>query len=299
MEVNINTILVINGGSSSIKFALYEMEEPLRCLWQGAIQGIGSKNTQLKVKKNEAQADTTIPVQATSFSDVATFLIDWLETQQEFNSIRAIGHRIVHGMTHTEPEHITAELLEELNEISVFAPEHLPGEIKLIELFQRRYSELMQIACFDTAFHTTMPVVAKLLPIPRKLYEMGIQRYGFHGLSYAYLMEALSEAAGHKAALEKVIIAHLGNGASLAAIKDGKSIDTSMGFTPSAGIPMGTRTGDLDPGIAWYLMEIQKLNAEEHRILLEAKIAQDEQQKIDQERAEINRVLKEIFKGKN
>ncbi|HEY4875314.1 MAG TPA: acetate/propionate family kinase, partial [Puia sp.] len=127
---------------------------------------------------------------------------------------------------------------------------------------------LSQVACFDTAFHTSMPTVAKLLPIPRKYFSKGIQRYGFHGLSYSYLMEELHKLIGNKVDKEKIILAHLGNGASLAAIKEGKSIDTSMGFTPTSGIPMSTRTGDLDPGVAWYLMQEGKMSAKQFNQLI-------------------------------
>jgi acetate kinase len=145
-------------------------------------------------------------------------------------------------------------LLDELRHISPYDPDHLPLEVGLIEAFRQHHPELPQVACFDTAFHRKMPRVAQLLPIPRRFEAMGIQRYGFHGLSYAYLVEELARVAGTKAARGRVILAHLGNGASLAAVRDGRSIDTSMGFTPAAGIPMGTRPGDLDPGVAWFMM---------------------------------------------
>jgi acetate kinase len=171
-------------------------------------------------------------------------------------------------MQHTEPEKITPGLLDDLKKISSYDPEHLPEEIKLIEVFSRHYASLAQIACFDTSFHTSMPKVAKSLSIPRRYFDMGIRRYGFHGLSYSYLMEELDKATSSKASKEKIILAHLGNGASLAAIKDGKSIDTSMSFTPTAGIPMSTRTGDLDPGVAWYLIQEEKLSAKQFNHLI-------------------------------
>jgi acetate kinase len=150
-----------------------------------------------------------------------------------------------------------------LKHISAYDPEHLPEEIRLVELFLKRYPAIPQIACFDTSFHTSMPAIAKMLSIPRRYYDMGIQRYGFHGLSYSYLMEELKHAAGDNAGRGKVILAHLGNGASLAAVKDGKSIDTSMGFTPTSGLMMGSRTGDLDPGVARYLIATEKLTSEQ------------------------------------
>ena len=171
-------------------------------------------------------------------------------------------------MKHTEPERITQELLDELHRIRPYDPDHLPREIELIEAFQRRHPQLPQVACFDTAFHRTMPRVARMLPIPRRFDAKGVERYGFHGLSYAYLMEELARVAGTKAAHGRVVLAHLGNGASLAAVRDGKSIDTSMGFTPTAGLVMGTRTGDLDPGVAWYLMQTENLTPKQFSNLI-------------------------------
>ena len=152
-------------------------------------------------------------------------------------------------------------MIEELQRLSPFDPDHLPEEILLTEAFHRRFPELPQVACFDTAFHHDMPRVAQLLPIPRRYEAQGVRRYGFHGLSYAFLMEELARVAGPEAARGRVILAHLGNGASLAAVRDGKSIDTSMSFTPTAGVPMSTRSGDLDPGLVWYLARTEKMGA--------------------------------------
>ena len=261
-------ILTINGGSSSIKFSLYRIDEPLKQLFSGEIENIGTKKSILNFNNNKDQQKNSFDIEAADHDEAANHLIDWLEKQEQFDSVKAIGHRIVHGMKHTQPELVTDDLLNELKKISAFDPEHLPEEIKLIEVFKKRYPELKQIACFDTSFHTSMPVVAKLLTIPRRYYEMGIQRYGFHGLSYAYLMEELKRVAGEETAKGKIILAHLGSGASLAAVKDGKSVDTSMGFTPTSGLPMGTRTGDLDPGVAWYLMQHEKLTPKEFNHLI-------------------------------
>ena len=188
------------------------------------------------------------------------FLLDWLEAQPVFASVKAVGHRVVHGMKHSEPERVTPKLLAELRRITPYDPDHLPREIELIEAFSRRHPKLPQVACFDTAFHRTMPRVARLLPIPRRYAAKGVERYGFHGLSYAYLMEELGRL-DPAAAKGRVILAHLGNGASLAAVRDGKSIDTSMGFTPTAGLVMSTRTGDLDPGLVYYLARTERMTA--------------------------------------
>ena len=178
--------------------------------------------------------------------------MDWIEERSGRDTLTAVGHRVVHGgPKYSEPQRITAELIEELRRLSPFDPEHLPEEILLTEAFQRRFPDLPQVACFDTAFHHDLPRVARLLPIPRRYEAQGVRRYGFHGLSYAFLMEELARLAGAEAAQGRVILAHLGNGASLAAVRDGKCIDTSMGFTPASGVPMGTRSGDLDPGLVW------------------------------------------------
>jgi acetate kinase len=261
-------ILAINGGSSSIKFALFKAGNSLKQLFNGAIENIGTQKATLNFSNTIDQQKNSIDIEAADHDQAANHLIEWLEKQEHFDSIKAIGHRIVHGMDHTEPELVTDDLLNELKKISAFDPEHLPEEIKLIEVFKKRHPAIKQIACFDTSFHTSMPVVAKLLSIPRRYFEMGVQRYGFHGLSYAYLVEELKRVAGEEAAKGKIILAHLGSGASLAAVKHGKSLDTSMGFTPTSGLPMGTRTGDLDPGVAWYLMQCEKLGPKKFNHLI-------------------------------
>ena len=268
MESIKSSVLTINGGSSSIKFSLYQIEESLTQLFSGEIESIGTKNAKLNFNNTNTDQKESINISVSNYEDAANFLIDWLQKKYSFDFIKAIGHRIVHGMKHTAPEQITSELLIELKAISAYDPEHLPGEIKLIEVFRNRYPALVQIACFDTSFHTSMPKVAKWLSIPRRYYAMGIQRYGFHGLSYSYLMEELKRIAGNEAAQGKIMLAHLGNGASLAAVKEGECIDTSMGFTPASGLVMGTRTGDLDPGVAWYLMQVEKFTPQQFNHLI-------------------------------
>jgi acetate kinase len=230
------TILAINGGSSGIKFAIYRDGETLVRILDGKLDRIGRTP--------------------------ASELVEWLEKQKGFETVRAIGHRVVHGMEHTAPELVTPALLDELHRISPYDPEHMPLAIALIEAFRQRHPTLRQVACFDTAFHHSMPRVAKLLPIPRRFDAKGVRRYGFHGLSYAYLMEALACLSDPAAAKGRVILAHLGNGASLAAVRDGRSIDTSMSFTPTAGLPMSTRSGDLDPGLVAYLMRNEGMTSE-------------------------------------
>jgi acetate kinase len=261
-------VLTINGGSSSIKFALYQAAEPLEQRFVGKVDRIGLSGTNLTFNDPTRSQLDSRSIQVSDHRSVAHFLIDWLEEQDGFSSVEAVGHRVVHGMQHTAPERVTQELLDELHRLSPYDPEHLPREIELIETFRQRHPKLPQVACFDTAFHRTMPRVARLLPIPRRFDAMGIQRYGFHGLSYAYLMEELAHVAGPKAAQGRVILAHLGNGASLAAVRAGKSIDTSMGFTPTGGLTMGTRPGDLDPGVAWYLMQTENLTPKQFNNLI-------------------------------
>jgi acetate kinase len=187
--------------------------------------------------------------------------MQWLESQPLFATLGAVGHRVVHGMLHADPERVSPRLLDELKSIIPFDPEHLPREIELIEAFARRYAQWPQVACFDTAFHRSMPHVATQLSIPRRYAPKGVQRYGFHGLSYTYLIEELARLGDPAATHGRVILAHLGSGASLAAVRDGKSIDTSMGFTPAAGLVMGTRSGDLDPGLLCYLGLSRAMNA--------------------------------------
>jgi acetate kinase len=268
MEAAKTSILIINSGSSSIKFSFYKIADLTKKLLHGELENKGEKNAILHFTNTITDQKNSIDVRSEGNDDTINFLIEWLKKQDEFVSTRWIGHRIVHGMKHTQPEKITPELVDELKNISAFDPEHLPQEIQLIEIFQKHYPAIQQVACFDTSFHTSMPTVAKLLSIPRKYFSIGIQRYGFHGLSYSYLMEELHKLGGNKIDKEKIILAHLGNGASLAAIKDGKSIDTSMGFTPTAGIPMSTRTGDLDPGVASYLMQEEKMSAKQFNDLI-------------------------------
>src|SRR5665647_2927448 len=254
-----NNVLTINGGSSSIKFAVYQANKPFSRLLYGNIDRIGLPDSKLTFTNEKEIKKDTLTIKTPDLRTAANFLIDWLEKQIDFSLLTGIGHRVVHGMHHTSPEIITPELLDELHRITPYDPDHLPAEIELIEVFRHRHPKLPQIACFDTAFHQTMPRVAKLLPIPRRFDEKGIQHYGFHGLSYSYLMEELARVAGPEAAQGRVILAHLGSGASMAAVKDGKSIDTSMGFTPASGIMMGSRPGDLDPGVAWYIIKSEQL----------------------------------------
>jgi acetate kinase len=251
-------ILTLNAGSSSIRFGLYRAGQALERTLVGQIDRIGRSGTNLSFRGRADAPQSNRNVAIPSQQSAVPFLIEWLRGQPGFQSVRAVGHRVVHGMQHVAPELVTPALIAELNGISAYDPEHMPRELELIEAFARDHPNLLQVVCFDTAFHRAMPRVAQLLPIPRRYEAKGVQRYGFHGLSYAYLMEELTRLGDPAATAGRVILAHLGNGASMAAVRDGKSIDTSMGFTPTSGLPMSTRSGDLDPGVAAYLSRTEQ-----------------------------------------
>jgi acetate kinase len=254
-------VLTINGGSSSIKVALFKSGDSLVRVLEGRIAGVGLAESSFEVK-GENQADNfarsvTVP----DHQAAVGLLMDWIQERFKSDGLTAVGHRVVHGgPKYWEPQRITGKMIEELRELSPFDPDHLPEEILLTEAFQRRFPGLTQIACFDTAFHHDMPRVARLLPIPRRYEAKGVQRYGFHGLSCAYLVEELARLNGGVVS-ERTILAHLGQGASMTAVRAGKSIDNSMSLTPTAGLPMGTRSGDLDPSLAWYLERTEQVTA--------------------------------------
>ncbi len=246
-------VLCLNMGSSSLKFALYRLgrrEESL--LAAGEIERIGLEGGHLLVRDDaggvleDRQCD--FPEQKSAIGEIFAVL-DGLHLPAP----AAAGHRIVHGgPDHASPQRIDAALLMTLKELITFAPLHLPAEIAVVEAISYHFPELPQVACFDTAFHRRMPEVARRLPLRGDLWEKGVRHYGFHGLSYEYVLGALGPAARGR-----VIIAHLGNGASMAAVLDGRPMETTMGFTPTGGFMMGTRSGDLDPGILLFLMKAE------------------------------------------
>lgn len=259
-------VLTINGGSSSIRFAIFAAGRPPRRLLQGKLERIDARRTgaaaaSLVVDHGAGAAPSSIKVEIKEGGTAVDFLLDWLEAQPLFDTVQAAGHRVVFGMLHAEPERVTGGLLQELKKMIAFDPEHLPREIELIEALCVRHSKMQQVVCFDTAFHRSLPRVATQLPIPRRYASRGVQRYGFHGLSYTYLMQELGRLGEPAAAQGRVILAHLGSGASIAAVRDGRCIDTSMGFTPNSGLVMGTRSGDLDPGLMTYLMAADAMTA--------------------------------------
>ena len=257
-------VLIINSGSSSLKFALFR---PARCpqrVLTGKFERIGLPGGRVTVADLLTSTREERDFQAPDHAACVPALVEALEKQTHPGAIGALGHRIVHGgPAYHEPQRVDEAMLEELRRISPYDPEHLPAEIALIEEFGRRYPAVPQVACFDTAFHRSLPRVARVLPIPRRYEAKGVQRYGFHGLSYAYLMQELEQLAGVQAAQGRVILAHLGNGASMAAVRDGRCIDTTMAFTPAAGLMMSTRSGDLDPGLPSYLARIEGMSADQ------------------------------------
>jgi acetate kinase len=203
-------------------------------------------------------------VDAPNHQAAVDVLMEWIQQHLGVGVIAAVGHRIVQGgPNRSEPQLITDTLINEVRRLFSFDPEHLPEEILLIESVRRHFPDLPQVACFDTAFHHDLPRVAQLLAIPRRYERQGVRRYGFHGLSYEFLMGELAIHAGSEVAQGRIVLAHLGNGASVAAVHHGQSVDTSMGFTPSSGVPMGSRSGDIDPGLVGYLSQTEKMTAKQ------------------------------------
>ncbi|QDS93971.1 Acetate kinase [Roseimaritima multifibrata] len=263
-----NRILTINGGSSSIKFAVFDIGKTLTRALVGKLDRIGCDGTQVKFSCQDSSGKHEVDLAALDHVGATEFLMDWLTSNGIIKGVSAIGHRIVHGMQRTQPEIVNSDLLNELRRVCPYAPEHVPAELSIIESIRNRLPNVPQVVCFDTAFHRTMPRVATVMAIPRRYESAGIQRYGFHGLSYAYLVRELRRIGDSAATTGRVILAHLGNGASMAAVVDGICIDTSMGFTPASGLPMGTRSGDIDPGVFRYLTQQEGLDAGSlHRML--------------------------------
>jgi acetate kinase len=251
-------ILTVNGGSSSLKVALFggNLTEPSRPerLVTGRIERIGLADARATMCGPEGQKAETWPVTAPDLGAAAEVVIDWVVKYVGCEALAGVGHRIVHGgPNYFQAEPVTAALIAELRRICPLDVDHLPAEIGLIERFARQWPGLPQVACFDTGFHHAMPRVAQIVPIPRRFEAAGVRRFGFHGLSYAYLMEEMERLVGPHAAAGRVILAHLGSGASMAALHQMKSVDTTMGLTPASGLVMGTRTGDIDPGLPWFL----------------------------------------------
>jgi acetate kinase len=251
-------ILVINSGSSSLKFGLYAQRDgEEQAVLDGLAEGIGRDSGKLELKDAHGQTLRSKTIRFASEDEALSQAARWLAELSQLKPV-AVGHRVVHGgprlLAH---QLITPAVLAELQNCVHFAPVHIPTALRLITAAEKAYPQLPQFACFDTAFHTTIPEVGSRFALPRPLFDEGIHRYGFHGLSYESIVRQLGTQLPRR-----TIIAHLGNGASLAAVKDGRSVDTSMGLTPTGGIPMATRSGDFDPGVLLYLLRVKKMNAD-------------------------------------
>jgi acetate kinase len=249
-------ILTINSGSSSLKLSLYHMGQAETLVLSGSIERIGLRASLFHIQ--DAGGETLIEehLDLPDHDTALKTLFEWLQGHAPGQNLDAVGHRVVHGGTqYNQPHLITPDLVATLKELVPLAPDHLPHELKAILAVSQSYPALKQVACFDTAFHRHMPKMAQWYALPRHFWHEGMRRYGFHGLSYEYIMQELRREAGPEVASGRVIIAHLGNGASMAAVLGGKSVDTTMGFTPTGGLVMSTRSGDLDPGVLLYLLE--------------------------------------------
>jgi acetate kinase len=257
-------ILCLNSGSSSIKFALYRLGTGEELVVKGAIERIGMAGSWLWVKDSSGRRIADRIQEFPSHSAAVKAILQDIMEENHLPSPDGVGHRVVHGgPAHTAHEVVTPELIFDLRQHISFAPLHLPAEILGIDAVTGQYPGLGQVACFDTAFHRSIPEIARRLPMVRTLWHEGVCRYGFHGLSYEYIVSALGDEARGR-----LIVAHLGNGASMTALRDGVSLDTTMGFTPTGGLMMGTRSGDLDPGILIYLMEEKGYDANQFNKLL-------------------------------
>lgn len=258
------TILCINSGSSSLKFHLYEMGPSVggeaggdaagvdgceQLLARGAVEGVGQGEGRLWFVDHRgepfAERDLHDVEHERAIEQALAALSD-----KKLPSIEAIGHRVVHGgPNHLAPEMLTPDLMADLRAHTAWAPLHMPASLRVVEALQKQRPGLPQVACFDTAFHARLPEIAKRLPLPRRFFDQGVYKYGFHGLSYEYVLGVLGDRGRGR-----VVLAHLGNGASMVACLDGRPLETTMGMTPLGGFMMGTRSGDMDPGVLLYLV---------------------------------------------
>jgi len=256
-------VLVVNAGSSSIKISIYSTPDTTVSHTYLEVTGIGLEEGRFFVRTEDAP-DFAQVVIGISVDDALNLLGSWIRTSSKIDSVGAVGHRIVHGGTSfTSPQVLNPEALEKLRELEELDPEHLPLAIKCIELMSVLIPDRPQVGCFDTAFYSELPRIAQMVAVPRAFEGMGVRRYGFHGLSYGYLLTELSRCCGEQAAMGRVIFAHMGSGVSLTATKDGKPVDTTMGFTPASGVMMSTRSGDVDPGLSLYLQKRANLSSEQ------------------------------------
>jgi acetate kinase len=260
-------ILVINSGSSSVKFALFTAEKLSR-LWTGAIDRIGLEDSRFYAIDGSGAKVLDETEDIADHKTALKLLLDAVEQHPSGARLAAVGHRVVHGGPKCDcPVFVTAGLEARLRKLNPLAPMHQPHNLAGIVAVRAARRNIPQVACFDTAFHHSLPRLARLTGLSRELYGEGIRRYGFHGLSYEYITDALRREAVDLEH-ERIIIAHLGNGASMCAVKSGRSIETTMGFSTLSGLPMGTRCGDLDPGIVLYLLTEKRMRIKQVQQLL-------------------------------
>ncbi|WP_028604133.1 acetate/propionate family kinase [Ottowia thiooxydans] len=263
---NNSAFLTLNAGSSSLKVALFSADDD-HALVTGQAERIGAEGS-LVLKDALGRPLPLAEGSLTNHSDALAMVIATLQQTRPDLDLAAVGHRVVHGGTHyDQPVTITPEVLETLEALSPFAPLHQPHNIAGIRAAQAAFPGVPQVACFDTAFHRGQPFVNDSFALPHRYYQQGVRRYGFHGLSYDYVTGELQRMAPHLFA-GRVVIAHLGNGASMCAIHGGHSVASSMGFSVLDGLPMGTRCGNIDPGVLLYMLEQEKLNTAQIRQIL-------------------------------
>ena len=250
-------ILTINAGSSSLKAALYDMDRTERLTLACQVERIGQSGSQMRIVDGGRVTLLDRTADLDSHESAARAFLEWLQHQQAEVAPSAVGHRLVHGgSTHRAPHILTPDVMDDLQELVPLDPDHLPQALAGIRVATEAYPAIPQVACFDTSFHRSMSRVAQMYPLPPRFGDAGVIRYGFHGLSCEFIVQAL-RAIDAREGEGRIIIAHLGNGASLTAVREGVSVDTTMGFTPTGGIMMGTRSGDLDPGVLLHLLEAQ------------------------------------------
>jgi len=261
--------LVLNAGSSSLKFCVFERPplESWRLAARGQIEGIGT-SPRMRVKDDNDESLANQDVAARDGREALDVLAGWLRSKYGGSRVLGVGHRVVHGGARFKgPTIVDADVMRELYQLAPLAPLHQPHNLAAIEAVSERLPGIPQVACFDTSFHRGQPAVAELIPFPRELRQQGLQRYGFHGLSYEYIASVLPQVAP-EIAHGRVVVAHLGSGSSLCALKTGKSFDSTLGFTALDGLCMGTRPGSIDPGVVLHLFQGLNLSAKEVETLL-------------------------------
>ncbi len=262
-------ILTLNSGSSSLKFSVFDCENSLSVVGSGSLSGIKTEEGRFSSRWNNTKSSENIELE--NHEKALEKLFVWLEDKLDPERLIAVGHRLVHGgRQFMKPIFIDDSVFEQLEQLSRYAPLHLPAALSTVKIARLKFPRPKHIGCFDTSFHRTMPMVAKVLPMSKQLYDEGVEKFGFHGLSYEFVVSEL-ERFGQGIAEGKLLIAHLGNGCSIAAVEGRKSVDTTMGFSPSGGLVMGTRSGDIDPGLIRYYASEKGYSAEEFCALANSK----------------------------